>query len=339
MKLKIKKIPLATIILATVLAIGLILFVGAFSKKDAFSKFNLWGAKETVVDMQNKDSDNDGLLDWQEKLYGTDSLNPDTDSDGFLDGEEINSGNNPLVKGPNDKLVFHPLPIGDQYNITNKILSSDVIDTMLQSYIAQKNTYLDDHSEIASLDNFTAQTEKSTIQEMMQRSIGDAYPILIEKAEQTLTQLPEIFDIKISDGDMKISEDNGLESINTYISQTSSFLKSDTFFLQQKSLSAVTTAFKDGDFSQIDSIIRSNDEKLNELKEIIVPSSWKEIHKEGLALTFLIRNIFVSFRDIQNDPFKAYVALQRLEKFPNQWNAFIEEAINLAKQQDIKIPL
>lgn len=42
------------------------------------------------------DSDNDGLTDEEEKIYGTDSALPDTDSDGFLDTLEIQNLYNPI---------------------------------------------------------------------------------------------------------------------------------------------------------------------------------------------------------------------------------------------------
>jgi hypothetical protein len=46
------------------------------------------------------DSDDDGLFDREEvKIYKTDPLNPDTDSDGFMDGEEVKSGYNPKGDG------------------------------------------------------------------------------------------------------------------------------------------------------------------------------------------------------------------------------------------------
>jgi len=45
-----------------------------------------------------KDTDNDGLTDTLELIYGTDINNPDTDGDGYLDGQEIQNGFNP--KGP-----------------------------------------------------------------------------------------------------------------------------------------------------------------------------------------------------------------------------------------------
>jgi len=54
-------------------------------------------------DLQNIDSDGDGLKDWEEILLGTDPRDPDTDGDGTTDGKEASSGRNPLVKGPNDK--------------------------------------------------------------------------------------------------------------------------------------------------------------------------------------------------------------------------------------------
>ena len=43
-----------------------------------------------------QDSDNDGLSDQDEAIYGTDPLNPDTDGDGYLDGEEVKAGTDPL---------------------------------------------------------------------------------------------------------------------------------------------------------------------------------------------------------------------------------------------------
>ncbi|GEM_PF-426279 len=67
-----------------------------------------------------KDTDGDGLKDWEETLWKTDPLNPDTDGDGTPDGLEIKQGRNPLVANtapagqpPNDKL--------DIDTITNKI--------------------------------------------------------------------------------------------------------------------------------------------------------------------------------------------------------------------------
>jgi hypothetical protein len=57
-----------------------------------------------VVTLLTKDTDGDGLKDWEEELWGTNAADPDTDKDGTKDEEEIRLGRNPLVAGPNDPL-------------------------------------------------------------------------------------------------------------------------------------------------------------------------------------------------------------------------------------------
>lgn len=338
-KLSIKKLPLVPSLVAIFLAIGLILFIGAYSEKGALSKLNIWGAKEAIIQSESKDTDNDGLKDWQEELFKSDPLNPDTDGDGYLDGEEINSGFNPLVKSPGDKLTFYPLPLGDRYNITKKVLSDEVIDSIIDSYLDQKGEYITDHPEITSPETFSASTKQSTLREMSLRALSDAYPVLLEKAEQTISEIPEIFDINIANEDIDVSENNSPEAINLYLSQVTAILYADSFFLQEKNLQALLSAFEQSDFSKIDGLIKNNDVKIEKAKQIVVPSSWKEIHKKGMGLTLLLRNIFVSLRDIQNDPLKAYMALDKLEYFPEAWNDLIKKAIDLAKTQGIELSL
>lgn len=51
------------------------------------------------------DTDGDGLLDWEERLRGTDAGNPDTDGDGTGDGEEVRTGRDPQKAGPNDTVA------------------------------------------------------------------------------------------------------------------------------------------------------------------------------------------------------------------------------------------
>ena len=60
-----------------------------------------------VTDQTNqldKDSDADGLKDWEELLWKTDPNKADTDSDGTNDNEEITLNRNPLKAGPDDKI-------------------------------------------------------------------------------------------------------------------------------------------------------------------------------------------------------------------------------------------
>lgn len=57
-------------------------------------------AKKVKAGKKFKDTDGDGLTDYEEKyIYGTDPRNPDTDGDGLKDGDEVKRGRNPLGPG------------------------------------------------------------------------------------------------------------------------------------------------------------------------------------------------------------------------------------------------
>jgi len=52
-----------------------------------------------LASLSTLDSDNDGLLDVEEVVYGTDPLNEDSDGDGLLDSFEVSFGLDPLLAG------------------------------------------------------------------------------------------------------------------------------------------------------------------------------------------------------------------------------------------------
>lgn len=57
---------------------------------------------DTEIVSLAKDTDNDGLTDMEEIIYGTNKDNPDTDGDGHLDGAEVENGYNPAGAGKLD---------------------------------------------------------------------------------------------------------------------------------------------------------------------------------------------------------------------------------------------
>lgn len=333
-----KKIPPYIIILGIILIVGGLVFVLNYAKKEKELKGPT--PKSSKLSEENfRDSDNDGLRDWEEELYGTNPFNPDTDSDGFLDGEEVSSGRNPLIKAPGDELSFHPLPLGEKYNLTNKILNEAAVQRIISSYLSQKVDYLKNHPEISNPDQFLAQTAPAIIKEMAEKSIYESYDYLMGENEKHLSELSEIFNISITDQQIKISEDNSKQAIKLYIFEISQWLNSDIFFFQNKALQIISDVFKTQNFSSLDKLIKLNDQWIDQMKKIAVPPSWKEIHKQGLEILILTRNIFVSLRDYENDPFKAYYAIEELEKLANNWTELIKKAINLAQKQEIELPL
>ena len=332
--MKSKKPPYIIILVIIVIVGGLILLLNSKKEKELKSPIS------ELSEENYKDSDNDGLRDWEEELYGTNPLNPDTDGDGYSDGQEVNSGRNPLVKAPGDESVFHPLPLGEKYNVTQKILNQEALQNVLLSYLSQKAEYLENHPEINDPAQFSAltDTDPSITEKMIEKSIDDNYNYLIGQNQEHLSELSEIFDISISDEQINISEDNSKQAIQFYISGISQWLNSDIFFLQNEALQIISFALENQDFDNLDKLIKLNDEWIDQMKEVTVPSSWKEIHKQGLKTIILFRNIFISLRDVENDPFKAYYATEKLEELTSNWTELIKRAINLAQEQEIQLP-
>ena len=68
--------------------------------EEAMAGFMNVGINPSTVSINpNNDSDQDGLNDEMETIYGTDPNNPDTDGDGFSDGNEVSRGYDPLLPG------------------------------------------------------------------------------------------------------------------------------------------------------------------------------------------------------------------------------------------------
>ncbi len=80
--------------------------------------------EDSIEDLKNKDTDKDGLNDYQEIYqYHTSMFLPDTDSDGFSDYEEATSGNDPLC------------PVGQHCNLLRFITPTTKISDIIQDVV------------------------------------------------------------------------------------------------------------------------------------------------------------------------------------------------------------
>lgn len=77
--------------------------------------------KQDISPTSFADSDDDGLFDWEEALWGTDAVNSDTDADGTSDGEEISLSRNPKKAGPGD-ITQTPITIPVQKEVIQPVL-------------------------------------------------------------------------------------------------------------------------------------------------------------------------------------------------------------------------
>jgi len=108
-----KKFRIVFAILLLVVAIG---FLASRSSRSQYGAIGILPANnlnvkiqaEAIKNIVEKDSDSDGLKDWEEALWESDPRKSDTDGDGTPDGEEVALERNPSVAGPNDKLDNTP---------------------------------------------------------------------------------------------------------------------------------------------------------------------------------------------------------------------------------------
>lgn len=130
----------------------------------------------TLNQITKKDSDKDGLKDWEEGLWGTDLNNPDTDGDGTSDGDEVDAGRNPNIAGPDDKLqdeVFTKKADPD-FSDENLTITDKFAQSFFQDYILLRESgNLLSEGDKSALITSSVQDALSLDTSVLQYSISD----------------------------------------------------------------------------------------------------------------------------------------------------------------------
>ncbi len=167
-------------------------------------------------DITLRDSDKDGLPDWEERLNQSDPFTADTDGDGTEDGAEIREGRDPTKAGPNDKVVA-PKGVGFATSSTDllgikkeffaKYLASasrDVRETTFRDLIKgfDKRKFISTN-EILDL-NISSDESPEAL-----RAYGNAFGVIIKKYTGRTTQNEEVV---LAEG-MKTRSDESLKGL------------------------------------------------------------------------------------------------------------------------------
>lgn len=109
--------------IATIHFLAIILFLGfagfmitsRLTKKEispqSISSPTAYTTQENPLSIAEKDTDGDGMKDWEEVIIRTDPNNPDTDGDGVPDGKETQQKRSPVKAGPDDLIDAPLIPI------------------------------------------------------------------------------------------------------------------------------------------------------------------------------------------------------------------------------------
>jgi len=259
------------------------------------------------------DSDNDGLPDWQEKIYKTDPNNPDTDGDGYLDGEEVASGYDPTKKAPGDALAgtdtSNPRPLPS--NLTSALglkLSQAITEGKIKSFNASGTPLsVDELQQESGLDQ--------AINEAVGQQINDF-------------ALPEI-----SDNEIKISEKTGQDEATAYIFAMGNAVGEISQENRGKSeFQVFEQAMESGDFAALEKNQKVYSEGYQKLKEVSVPRDLASFHKGILAVLWVTNNIYSAVRNINQDPLKATIAIMQYNKINQKTGELILQLLDQIKK-------
>ncbi len=179
-------------------------------------------------DIAIRDSDGDGLADWEERLRGSDPYNPDSDNDGTFDGTELSLGRDPIVPGPDDLLPVIQDPLfatsstdlaGIKKEFFAKYLAEagrDVRETTFRSIIASFDAKKFTPTHRIEELNVTADTSRESL-----RAYGNAFGTIIQKYTATPLRTEE----QILESAMKVKEDSALKDLGLLIVVYANFAK------------------------------------------------------------------------------------------------------------------
>lgn len=134
------------------------------------------------------DNDRDGLMDWEEALWGTDTTNPDSDGDGTLDGDEVSQNRNPALSGEDSIATTTD---------TGNYIPQETDPNSLTSKIAR--SIFENVTEVSSVDGYSPE-------------VGVQIAAQIAQAAASAAQPQIVFNI----GDVKIQKQTSKESIKAY---------------------------------------------------------------------------------------------------------------------------
>src|SRR3989344_6577229 len=271
-----------------------------------------------------QDSDQDGLSNDEEKLYGTDAYNKATDGDSYSDGVEVESGYNPLKKAPGDRNTTlagsqpetnssSPNVAGGE-NLTNQV-SREIASVLQGASATDGNVTLDQ------------------INESTQKILGG------ETVEVTLPEV-DVAEIKIKKGPSKsLSEKKRKEqerqdileylTVMSYILannspksfQTEDELGSMLGSLTDQSLLSITT----GNTQYLDQISEQGDKILRDTKDIEVPEKMLDVHIKALKMAKYAKELKGELKPNQSDPLGQIAVLSKIQGFLGVVQSFSSE--------------
>lgn len=215
----------------------------------------------------DKDSDGDGLKDWEEAIFQTDPHKADTDGDGTLDGKEIADGRNPLKVGPDDKLEAPKVEVSDElqnHSDVQQVANSGNITQMIMQQVL-KNHGLKELTNV--------------------KNAGSISDEMLGYLAQLKNQTKEFSPDAIPDSQLHISDDSSSDAVKAYFNATAAIYEQYAKAQNIDDFSIIRDAFteKSSDpLTQLQQPMETTALMRTDIQAITVPRSVLLLHKKEL---------------------------------------------------------
>lgn len=283
-----KVVVLASAILTGFIVFGLVTNYQTINQFFTSSDTKKIASQESIESQKRIDEDNDGLSNWQEKLWGTDVNNPDTDGDGTTDGKEVEQNRDPTVPAPNDSLggdIESQDNGTSSENITSEI-GAQVMPRALVLAAARQNG---ENISTNDLDRISSSISETT-------NVGEI-------------QLSNSSDIQITNDTTPQASERYFDELNTAVQKVNTNTDSNPIRI-------IAQAQQEGNIEAIDlspHILRHAN-AIEEMKQITVPQQFQEFHLKSLQA--LERKLY-SLRKMNamaDDPIGAVIGIKQYRK-------------------------
>jgi len=314
--MKLRNVNLSTLILMALLFSSFAFFVVA---------------QESATDTKNVllDSDQDGLTDAEEKLYGTNPHKPDTDGDSYTDGAEVRAGYDPLKPAPGDKLT------GDAGTVKGLSDSKTTPAANMTAEVAKKISGL-----AKKTDPNNPQTSADEIQKIVNGALDS------KNISVTLPQIdPATVHVKKQNYSKSTAAEKEKEDFYNYItsivyiftsnSSVPITSASDITSAVSQTAQQILSSLSSQDPTALNNLSTSGEAILNQLQDMEVPEDLVDLHIKAMQYATYAKDLKDSIKSNPDDPMSDIVNYSKIGAFIQSLSSFASDAQGKLDKYDV----
>lgn len=309
------KIQSIGVFFAILLLAAVFLFLNDFFEKKG-SIVDLGAQGSNVLSFASeaeKDSDNDGLKDWEEGLWKTDSENPDSDGDGTPDGEEVRNKRNPTNAEPDDTYKsIEESPLG------NIVKESEAEKSLTLTDIFARD-FLSGYFALKDAGQYTNETRDKFIKTLF-AGIDTA-----QTKEYTLA-------------DLAITQKSDTETLRQYGNALGEIALKYRNLAGGTELLIVDSAIKQENpekLAELAPILAEYESFIESYRAISVPLVAYEVHLELLNINAAVKDAIVAMSGLFDDPMGGTAGLSAYRKSAEDGATVIRDLKNFFEQSGV----